>query len=162
MMPARCSGAAGVAASVVVAAVAAGLLGDGGGRQLPEIADRPHEVTDGVERAPLAGAVDAHWPIELTYLQDGRELRFRGSSWGDWAIERREGEVWRPVDQEQPGGIVDPIDPDFVRPPGLHLNADWRGATGLGERVVVDPDQIPGGPELVARAGLAPTTSRRT
>ena len=151
---------------VAVVAMAVGLL-NGPDRPVPDIADRP--AGELVEQAPDAGAVDEHWPIELVFVQNAREFRFRGTSWADWSVELKVGEdTWRLVDRQHPGEEYEPegggafLDDgasaaeseDFGRAPGPHLNAAWRSATGLGERSVVELDAIPGGVELVQQMGL--------
>lgn len=159
----------GVGAGSVVAlaaVIAMGVTIAGGGPTVPTIADAPDR---GVEQAPDAGMVDAHWPIELRYTQfgGGNVLRFRGNSWEDWSIELEEPNgSWRLVDREHPGedfeteggafldgGAADE-DAGIWRLPGPEVNPGWRGATGLPERVVVDLDDIPGASDLVARLGL--------
>lgn len=157
----------GAGSAVTLAAVIAmGVnLGDGG-PTVPPITDAPDA---GVEQAPDAGAVDAHWPIELRYFsREDRQhlLRFRGNSWADWSVEVEEPDgSWRLVDREHPGedfeteggafldeGVTD--EEEFLRGVSASLNSGWRNATGLPERVVVDLDDIPGAGELVARLGL--------
>lgn len=159
----------GAGSAVALAAVIAmGVNIAGGGPTVPTIADAPDR---GVEQAPDAGLVDAHWPIELRYTQfgGGNVLRFRGNSWEDWSIELEEPDgSWRLVDREHPGedfeteggafldGGAAEEDAAFLRLPGPELNPGWRGATGLPERVVVELDDIPGASDLVARLGLEP------
>lgn len=152
---------------IAVVAVAVGLL-DGPDRQVPDIADRP--AGELVERAPDAGVVDEHWPVELTYVQNEREFRFRGTSWADWSVELKVGQdSWRLVDREHPveeyetegagafrdEGTSSAESEGFLRAPGPHLIGSWRSATGLGERVVVELEAIPGGVELVQQMGLS-------
>lgn len=152
-----------------VIAVVASVVGLQGGtdRTVPEIADRPSG--DLVEQAPNAGAVDEHWPIELIYAKDARELRFRGTSWADWSVELRVGEdTWRLVDRQHPGeeyetegagAFLDDGSHEsegFVRVPGPPLMGSWRSGTGLGDRTVVELSAVPGGGELVGAMGLSP------
>lgn len=152
---------------IAVVAAAVGLL-DGADRQVPDIADRP--AGEPVERAPVAGAVDEHWPVELGYVQYEREFRFRGTSWADWSVELKVGEdTWRLVDRQHPGeeyetegagafldeGTSSAEPEGFQRAPGPHLIGSWRNTTGLGERSVVELDTIPGGVELVQQMGLS-------
>lgn len=134
-------------------------------QQLPEIVNQPDATAPG-EQAPVAGAVDAHWPIELVYQRPGgRHERFRGNSWRDWSLEVRTAGEFQLVDREHPsvafdteGGEFSDRDldmEDFTRAPGPHLIGDWRNTTGLIDRSVVPIEQIPGGPELIDEIGLS-------
>lgn len=163
----RAAGATAVTLGVVaVVALAAALAG--GDAQAPEVADHPPGPgRAAIEQAPDAGAVAAHWPIELVFEQSSAQLRFRGESWADWSMERRDGDDWLLIDREHPGdeefepegrAFIDKEDAEegFVRVPGPHVHRGWRGLTGLYDRVVVELEEIPGGPELVETLGLGP------
>jgi hypothetical protein len=123
-------------------------------------------------RAPDAGSDASHWPVELVYAQppaggsadEGRQLRFRGTSWAAWTIEQNwtDDGMLPPGRWSEPGGpgldTADTWVEDRTRWRGVsaELHAEWRSAVGLGQRVVVDLDTIPGGPDLVASLGLTP------
>lgn len=138
-----------------------------------EIADQPDRTdqTDVlVERAPVAGSDASHWPVELVYRgpheigrsDDGHRLRFRGTSWAAWTIESNysdDGPLPNGQWSEPGGPGLDASDTwvgDRSRWRGFspELHAEWRSAVGLGERVVIEPADIPGGPALIASLGL--------
>lgn len=133
--------------------------------EAPPIAGQPG-ANASAELAPDAGAMSHHWPIELVYERASRTERFRGSSWRDWSLERRDrtGE-FRLVDREHPSGqldieagALDERDPDmegWIRAPGPHLIQSWRRTTGLIERAVVPVEQIPGATRLIDDLGLS-------
>ena len=120
------------------------------------------------ERAPVAGAVADHWPIELVYRPrgSGERLRFRGNSWADWSVEvQTDDGGFRLVDRNHPsadfeteGGYFragEPTEPQHLRGPAAYLIPEWRSTVGLlHHREVVPLDQIPGAAELVAALGL--------
>lgn len=166
---------AGLGFALVAVAIAVGSVVGGSGPDAPTVADQSddvvEEVDDVVEQAPQAGEVAAHWPIELLFTRSGdgsRLLRFRGTSWEDWSVEVRDLDSWRLVNREYPGedfepearGFLEPgaqvSDDEFTRAPSAALNPGWRSATGLGDRVVVGPDDVPGAEEVLARLGLGP------
>ena len=160
----RVASVTGATAVVTVLAVVIG-IGSGPDPELPEIAERP-DATAPTEQAPQAGAVSEHWPIELIYQRPGRpQERFRGNSWRDWSLEVRIDGEYVLHDREHPSGTFDteagafydraPDTEDFIRAPGPHLIAGWRNTTGLGDRLVVPVEQIPGGLELIADVGLS-------
>lgn len=140
-----------------------------------EIADGPGQTDDAgvlTERAPVAGSDASHWPVELVYREGteagssdhGASTRFRGTSWAAWTAQGNvtadgvlpEGE-WREPDGP---GFDDSDtwveDSSQWRGLSLVLQPDWRPAIGLDERVVVDLEQIPGAPDLIASLGLTP------